>query len=508
MTAMPPMRIVILGGGTAGWMAANIIAQRWGSKGAHITLVESPEVGIIGVGEGSTPQLRAFFRGLGLSEQAWMPKCNATYKNGIRFNGWSTRAGFESYYHPFVTALDAQTQPIFTYNALARRTGRDVCAHPDRFFLPARLSAQRRAPVAPENFPFDVTYGYHFDAYLVGAVLRDHAKSLGVVHLERHVARVMLSETGDIHCLITQDGETIDADLFIDCSGFRGTIIQEALSEKFLPFVENLFNDSAVVMPTPADPAGTNPHTSATALSAGWAWDIPLTNRTGNGYVYASTYLSADQAETELRTHLGLLDSSTASRHLKMKVGRVARSWVKNCLAVGLAQGFIEPLEATALHIVQVTVEQFLRSFEEGGYTPAHRDAFNHETAARYEGIRDYIVCHYRLNQRGDTDYWRDNARNDCLSDALKAMMSAWFTGQDMDEIIAELGIGDYYPSLSWHCLLAGYGTFPADSKISPPGRDIQFHDMTQVDDFLRRCALNFTDHRRVLEAMQQESVV
>jgi hypothetical protein len=256
-------------------------------------------------------------------------------------------------------------------------------------------------------------------------------------------------------------------------------------------------------MPTPADPSGTNPHTSATALSAGWTWDIPLTNRTGNGYVYSSRYIDKDAAETELRAHLGMLDSEVGARHLTMKVGRVERSWVGNCLAVGLSQGFIEPLEATALHIVQATVEGFIGALEDGGFTPAGRDAFNARIAGRYDGIRDYIVCHYRVNRRTDTQYWRDNAANQNLSDNLKAVMTSWFRGEDLGATIAELDIGKYYSSLSWHCLLAGYGTFPDDAKITLPGDDIQRVNMAQMDDFLARCAMNFTDHKLLLEAMQ-----
>lgn len=488
-------RFVILGGGTAGWMTACLLAKSWPQN--DVTLVESPEVGIIGVGEGSTPQLRGFFRTLGLDEADWMPECNATYKNGITFKGWSERPGSESYYHPFASELDARSLDSFTYNTRARRTGRDVWAHPDRFFLPALLSAKRLGPIAAEHFPFDVSYGYHFDAHLVGGVLRDHAKSMGVEHLERHIANVEVSQNGEVAALLTSDGERIEGDFFIDCSGFRGRIIQEALGEKFISFADNLFNDSAVVMPTPADPIGTNPHTRATALSAGWAWDIPLTNRTGNGYVFASGYIDKDAAEIELRAHLGLLDSDVAARHLSMKVGRVERSWVGNCLAIGLSQGFIEPLEATALHIVQATVEGFIEQYETG-----NRDNFNAKIAARYEGIRDYIVCHYRVNRRTDTQYWRDNAANQNLSDTLKIMMTSWFRGEDLGATIAELDIGKYYSSLSWHCLLAGYGTFPDDAQITTPGDDILAIDMHQMDDFLARCALNFSDHKTLLAAM------
>jgi tryptophan 6-halogenase len=342
---------VILGGGTAGWMAACLIAKHWPQH--RITVVESPDIGIIGVGEGSTLQLRAFFDTLGIAESEWMPKCNATYKSGISFHGWSERPGFESYFHPFHTELDGFTEHQFAYRTRARRTGRDVWAHPDRFFLPAQIASQARAPIAPPNFPFDVGYGYHFDAVLVGKTLREHAVGkLGVTHLERTVSDVLLDEQGDVGALRVSPEELISGNFFIDCSGFRGAIIQQALAEPFRPFSENLFNDRAVAMPTALVDGDIRSETRATALSAGWTWNIPLTNRAGNGYVYSSRYLDADTAESELRTHLGLLDTDVEARHLQMNVGRVERSWVGNCLAVGLSQGFIEPLEATALHIV------------------------------------------------------------------------------------------------------------------------------------------------------------
>lgn len=498
-TLLPPRRIVILGGGTAGWMAANLIAHRWGNSGVTVTLVESPEIGIIGVGEGSTPQLKHFFDTLGIAESQWMPACNATYKHGIKFNHWSDRPGYQSYFHPFSTMIDSYTQPQFCYNTRALRTGRDVWAHPDRFFLPSVLAAKRLGPIPAECFPFNTSYGYHFDAHLVGAFLRNHAKSLGVVHLEHKITHIVVSEHGTIQHLVAESGDHIEGDLFVDSSGFRSAIAQEALGEPFFSYSDALFNDSAVVMPTPTDSTGTNAHTTATALQAGWAWDIPLTNRTGNGYVYASSFISSDDAETELRAHLNQLDGHVGVRHLKMKVGRLRRSWVKNVLAVGLAQGFIEPLEATALHIVQTTVSSFMDSWETGS-----RDHFNDQIAARYDGIRDYIVCHYKVNQRKDTDYWRQNSANQNLSDSLKATLTCWFKGQDLAEEISRQNIGHFYASLSWHCLLAGYGTFPDSAKISAPGPDIEHFDMQKIDSFLRRCAMNFIDHKELLESFGQ----
>ena len=495
--AAAPLRIVVLGGGTAGWMAANLFAHRWRGR-AQVTVIESPDIPIVGVGEGSTPQLKAFFDTLGIAEAEWMPRCNATYKTGIGFRGWSERPGFESYFHPFPTQLDIHTALAFFFNAQARRRGEDVWAHPDRFFVPAYLAAHRLAPKAAHNFPFEIGYGYHFDAFLVGAFLREHALRNGVRHMERRIVGVAVGAHGNVTHLAAEGGEAIAGDLFVDSSGFRSMIAQQALGVRFLSFEKNLFNDAAVVMPTPADAGGTASQTVAHALKHGWAWEIPLTNRTGNGYVYSSLYCSADQAEAELRAHLGLGEEVQA-RHLRMKVGRVEDSWAGNCLAVGLSQGFIEPLEATALHIVQATVEGFIKAYEDGGFTQAGRDAFNRSIAARYEGIRDYIVCHYRVNRRTDTPYWRDNAANDALSDSLKRIMTCWFTGQDLETEIAAQGIAQYYAPISWHCLLAGYGAFPKDAAIRPAAAGARRPDMAAIDDFVARCALNFSDHRALL---------
>ncbi len=498
-----PFRIVVLGGGTAGWMAANLIAHRWRGRNVSVTVVESPDIGIIGVGEGSTPQLKAMFDALGVSERAWMPACNATYKTGISFYGWSMRAGFEHYFHPFQTEIDGHTALQYYFHTRARRTGRDVWAHPDRFFLTAQLAHDRLAPITPSNFPFNIGYGYHFDATLVGVFLRDHAVSTsGVMHLSRTVRDVLLDDGGHVAALVTDNDEQIEGDFFIDASGFHSTILQRALGEPFLPFTSNLFNDSAIAMPTPKDPGPLSCETRATALQAGWVWKIPLTNRIGNGYVYSSAFKSADDAETELRTHLGMLDSDTPARHLKMNVGQVRRSWVKNCLAVGLAQGFIEPLEATALHIVQATVEGFIEAFAAGDFTNRDAARFNTEIAARYEGIRDYIVAHYRMNQRRDTDYWRANAANQNLSDSLKDLMTCWFQGGDLCAEIAAQDIGRYYPSLSWHCLFGGYGTYPDDAKLKAPEAGLALADMAKIDAFIAGCAQNFPMHDTALKML------
>lgn len=494
-----PLHVAIVGGGTAGWMAASLMAHHWPRKRVRVTVIESPDIGIIGVGEGSTPQLAAFMARLGLADADWMPRCNATYKAGIRFNDWSAVPGFGSYFHPFATEVDAHSMPSFFHHTRLRRGDMDVWAHPDRFSLAARLAADGHAPLPSDNFPFAVGYGYHFDAVLVGQMLRDHAvERLGVVHRQTTVREVTRHDNGDIATLILDDSTALPADVFVDASGFRSLLIGETLKEHFISFGDNLFNDRAVAMPTPRADGPLLPQTSATALSSGWAWHIPLTNRTGNGYVYSSAHLSPDQAEAELRAHLG--DDAGEARHLTMRVGRMANSWTRNCLAIGLAQGFIEPLEATALHIVQATVEGFIAAMDAGQFTSKHRDTFNADINARYDGIRDYIVCHYRVNRRADTDYWRANAANQNLSESLKAILTCWFTGGDLTREIEQQQIGRFYAPLSWHCLLAGYGTYPDAVRLKPPPPQVPVADMAQIDDFMRRCALNFGDHAALVD--------
>lgn len=498
MSQAPPRSVVILGGGSAGWMTANLIHRRWSEHGTKVSLIESSAIGIIGVGEGSTPQLKAFFDTLGIAEADWMPRCNATYKAGIEFSGWSDKPGYERYFHPFPTDVDRFTQGQFFYSTRARRTGRDVPAHPDPFFVQTRIARDGRAPLAPPNFPFAVGYGYHFDAHLIGAFLRDFGTERGIEHVDARIASVELSEDGDVKCLVTDDGRRFEAEFFVDASGFRAAIIEGALKEPHRSFGENLFNDRAVVIPTPWPAGGIQACTRSIAKSAGWIWNIPLTNRIGNGYVYSSRYIGPDDAATELREHLGLKEDAEV-RHLEMRCGRVERSWVRNCLAVGLSQGFLEPLEATALHIVINTVESFL-----GAWNDDNRDEYNAAIAGRYEGIRDYLVCHYRTAQRSDTEYWRALAANNALSDSLKGVITAWFTGGDLEQEVMRQDIGKFYLPMSWHCMLAGYGNFPRQELLKPPGPDVVQFDMGNVDRFVSGCAMNFPLLTDALERLEE----
>ena len=487
--AVTPPRVVVLGGGSAGWITAALLAKEWG--GERVTVIESPEIGIIGVGEGSTPQMKFLFDHLGIAEAEWMAACHATFKLGIRFTGWSERPGFESYFHPFPSPVDLHTEPGFTHNCMLARRGFDVPAHPDGWFLAARLANEGKRPQPAPNFPFPPSYGYHFDAFKLGAYLRDWAVGRGVTHLPRTVTEVALAENGDVAALVLDGGVRIAGDVFVDCSGFRGVIIQQALGERFVSYADALFNDRAVVLPTaPAGPF--KPQTDSVALSAGWRFAIPLTTRTGNGYVYSSRFISDADAEAELRAAVGA-DPEVPARLLHMKVGRVERTWHRNCMAAGLAQGFVEPLEATALHVVITTALDFARAYSAGGFTPRHRDAFNAGIATRYDGIRDYIVAHYRMSQRTDTDYWRACAGSPDLSDRLKGMMTAWFTHEDIAAANRALN-GDVpaYSPMSWHCLFAGYGTFPPPEKTVPLPSPLLAADPAATASLLAACAQNF----------------
>ena len=492
--------IIILGGGTAGWIAANAIIDAWGDKGASVSLIESPDIGTVGVGEGSTPRLKIFFDTVGIDESEWMPQCNATYKNGISFVNWSTRPGYEHYFHPFASQLDSHTKTAFYFNTYARRLGVDVHAHPDRFFLSARLSEDRKGPLPAESFPFFVEYGYHFDAGLLGEFLKEKAVAKGVKHIEARVGDVHLTPRGEIASLLTDQGDSIEGDFFVDCSGFRGTLIQKFLQVPFVSYAENLFNDSAVVLPTEQE-ENIGSQTVSTALKHGWAWQIPLTHRIGNGYVYSSSFCSADDAEKELREHLGLLDSDVEARHLKMKVGRVERHWEKNCLAVGLSQGFIEPLEATALNLVCNSVYDFIESVDKDGFDGAGRDAYNARVNEGFEMVRDYIVAHYVMNTRDDTDYWRQNGANQNIPERLKQILEIWKSGQPLAQEMESRNIQSTYTAMSWACLLAGYGFFPESRQIQGSEQYAGRIDMEEIDDFVRRCALNFRSQNELLQS-------
>lgn len=495
-----PKRIVILGGGTAGWMAANLFVRKWADEQIVVSLIESPDIGIIGVGEGSTPTLKRFFEMIDVADADWMPRCNATYKVNIRFVGWSPGAGIESYSHPFVTQVDMHTQHPIAANCRSRRQGLDVHTEPGDFFLNGVLARQGKGPQTPENFPFVVEYGYHFDSGLLGEYLSELAVSRGVNHLQKKIVEVEQHADGDIASLVSDTGERFDADIFVDCTGFSSLLMQKTLGVEFRSFKSNLFNDAAVVMPTPR--ADSPPvETVSYAMSNGWCWKIPLTNRFGNGYVYSSDFISNDEAETELRTFLGTMDSDEAARHLKMRVGQLDKHWYRNCIALGLSQGFIEPLEATALHLVQISIELFIMKYEQGDFGDEFRDEFNRKIHDRFERVRDYIVAHYKLNTRDDSEYWKANRDNMALSDSLRHILDVWYRRGDLTKEIQRQKIESHFGTLSWHCLLSGYGAFPPLAPDQQNAGDL--YNEKNVQRFLAGCALNFRSHKDNLDSLR-----
>lgn len=487
-----PLKVVVLGGGTAGWMTAASLAKLLPDR-VSVDLIESEDIGIIGVGEATLPHIRGFVERLGIREAEFMKATHATYKLGIDFRDFG-RIG-ESYIHPF-GSFGEELAGVGFHHYWLELQRREQAAPLGEYSLCVSAARANRFQPPSQDMTLASTYGYayQFDATLFGPFMRDFGQSLGVARHEGLVTNVERDgDTGDVTALVLKDGRRIEGDLFVDCSGFRSLIAQQKLDVKFLPFASNLFNDRAVVMPTPHD-CEPKPQTDSIAMRAGWRWRIPLITRVGNGYVYSSAHISDAEAEAELREALGQPEAE--ARFLTMKVGRVEETWRGNCLAAGLAQGFIEPLEATALHIVIATALEFAQAYEAGGFTPQHRDAFNASIAARYEGIRDYIVAHYRLGQRSNSGYWRANATNDALSDGLKAMMSAWFRHEDMSRANDAAYAGKrYYANASWHCLFAGYGTFPPPEKMQPVPPGVGVADIEGTRGMIEACRANFASY-------------
>lgn len=509
-----PSKVVIVGGGTAGWMAASLLQQAWSEENvesSQITVVESADIGTIGVGEGSTPTLREFFRKLGIADSEWMPKCSATYKCGIAFPGWLNGKGGspDGYFHPFFSPLDVKSGEAFMRNACLKRRGVDAPVQPDDFFVGAELSRKNLSPLLNESLPFEPDYAYHFDSALLGNFLRERAKRLGVLHIVDTVSDVQRTATGDIGCLhLTHDKRPLKADFFIDCTGFASLLIGKTLNTPFYSYSDNLFNDSAVAIASPLDITKPIPsQTISTGLSNGWAWKIPLATRYGNGYVYSSSYQSAESAEKELRQHIGVSDELEA-RHIPMRVGSIRKHWNHNCLAVGLSQGFIEPLEATALMLVQYTLTHFINSHRlavSKGNVDHYRDGFNDNVSQTFAGIRDYIVAHYQCNTRSDSSYWIDNRSHNHISDNLAAILQCWDEGRDFEAELFAQQHKQVYLRPSWYCLLAGSGRFPVSDRRIENSHGIVPISSAAVREYCAKMSHKFHDHRTLLQTMYGE---
>ena len=447
-------KIVIVGGGTAGWMTAAGLAHNLAHLPIEITLIESSQIGTVGVGEATIPPIKQFYRSLGFDDLEVMRRTRATCKLGIEFVDWSGSG--QSFLHPF--GLFGQSSRGVDFHHYWLRLREEGMAEDfEHYCLAARLARSNKftRPVDQPKSPISVfDWALHFDAALFAEMLRDYAIERGVSRLDRKVEKVGLSsDSGFIEKLILDNGEVVTADLFVDCSGFRALLIGESLGVGFEDWSHYLPADRAIVAPT-ASTTEVPPYTRATARSAGWQWRIPLQHRIGNGYVYCSDYISDTDAQQEFCDGLesDLLDEP---RILRFKAGRRRKTWHKNCVAIGLAAGFLEPLESTSISLIETGIDKLLSFFPAAGFEPACIDEFNHRTEQEYRNIRDFLVLHYKAAGRDDSKFWR-HCRVMQVPETLAYRMQLF---KQRAHIINYQWDSFYEPS--WLALYMGLGYFP-----------------------------------------------
>jgi len=460
----PPGKTLIVGGGSAGWMTASTFLRSLGSAGGKITLIESSNIGPIGVGEGTTPLFKRFLNFHGIPEQEFMSACNATFKHGINFPGWANSEEFHSYFHPFAAPAYSQFEQQFFNNCNLRRRGEAASTDPGDFFFNAELAAQRKAPFGPP--PCDsgkIDYAYHFDTALLADFLKQRCLDRGIDYVVDDVTDVVRKENGDLDYVVTANSGKLFADFFVDCTGFRQLLIGKALHTQTISYEPRLFNDSALVIRTPVpQDREIPPFTESRALKCGWAWRIPLFGKMSWGYVYSADYTSREDAEQELRALIGDAATDQAALHIKLQVGRVTEHWINNCVAIGLSQGFIEPLEATALGLTQFSINRFVTHFARGAYQSAYREHFNDVINEAFDRTIDYIQMHYKLNTRKDTRYWLDCRANDNISDTMRAVIAGWDEpSEDFIAVLKKHVHRSSYAPYSWYCILSGMGRYP-----------------------------------------------
>jgi tryptophan halogenase len=406
MTDCRLRKLVIVGGGTAGWMAAASFAHNFGPS-LDITLIDSSDIGTVGVGEATIPAIRDFLRELGMDELEVMRATQATCKLGIEFRDWSRRG--ESFVHPFgFYGTPARDLPFHQFWLKLRALG-DATPFGD-YCLAIALARQNRFTrphPRPESGLSVFDWALHFDAGLFARHLRAYATARGVRHVDRRIVDVNLrAEDGFIESLALDGGDRVGGELFIDCSGFRGLLIEGALHTGYEDWTHWLPCDRAVAIPC-ASAGELMPYTRATALAAGWQWRIPLQHRLGNGYVYCSRHVSDDEAAATL---IGNLEGERLAEPnlLRFATGRRRRFWNRNCVALGLAGGFLEPLESTSISLIETGIEKLRRLFPDRNFDPALAEEFNRISTLEYERLRDFLVLHYHASGRDDTPLWRE----------------------------------------------------------------------------------------------------
>ncbi len=421
-------RVVIVGGGTAGWITAaymDAVLNGPRNKVVDITLIESPDVGRIGVGEATVPSLRDTMRTIGVDEADFMRATDATFKQAIRFVNWLTTE--HSYYHPF----DRRPSGRLDRAGLRWLTSRRSVPFADTVSAQPALCEAGVAPKFHDSRSYEapISYAYHVDAEKLADFLTRVATGRGVHHVRDDVVDVELDGQGNIASVTSRGGERLAGDLFIDCTGFASVLIEKKLGVGFEDYSPWLLCDRAVAMRVPYGvhaPAARRPFTTATALSAGWVWDIALADRRGVGYVYSSAYTSAEEAERELRAFEGEHAAGLEPRHLEFRVGRREQAWAANCVAIGLSSGFIEPLESTGIYLVEMAAATLCEYFPFGGDMTLPRKRFNAILEARYEEILDFVVLHYCLTRRDDSAFWREVQRAERVPERLAEALSLW----------------------------------------------------------------------------------
>jgi tryptophan halogenase len=428
--------VTIVGGGTAGWLTAlmmqTMLNRRAEHPAVHVTLIESPNIPTVGVGEATVPGMPRLLQQMGINESEYMLRCNATFKCGVRFADWSVdKDGTPiTYLHPFNSAHYIEgLNPALHFHHFEASQGRTDLTDglvPNKRFI-ERYRGPRQTGAADYDSAFG--YAYHLDAGLFAQYLREVTLERGVTHILDDVKEVRLDERGFVSELELAERGTFPIEFVIDCSGFRGLIINKALGEPFVPWGHHLLCDRALAVQVPhTDIERLDPCTTSTALGAGWVWNVPLYTRIGTGYVFSSTHRSDDEAWDEFRQYLTAkgLDTSKEPRAVSMRVGRTRNGWVKNCVAIGLSSGFVEPLESTAIYIIEMSARMLLHHFPDKAISPTLAKHYNAEMAALYDEILSFIVMHYVTSNRTDSQFWVDAREGVDIPQPLQDSLEFW----------------------------------------------------------------------------------
>lgn len=451
-------KIVIAGGGTAGWMSAALMAKTLVRAGYDVTLVESPDVPTVGVGEATIPSFVHFNRLLGIDENDLLKKVKATFKLGIQFVNWNTSD--TEYIHGF-SGLGDQGHGLPFYHYWLRWQKSHPEADIEDYFLAATFARKKKfVHPDPKISPLlgGLGYAYHIDASLYADYLKDYSTSRGVKHLQANITDIALNPaTGHIESLQLDSEEVVKGDFFIDCTGFKSMLLGGALKVPFISWQKWLKCDRAQVVPSGLTDNNFVPYTRATAQKAGWQWRIPLQHRVGNGLVYSSAYMDDNQAQSLLMSQI---DSQPLSepRMLKFTAGMRERFWEKNCVSVGLSSGFLEPLESTSIHLIQSTITRLSMLFPNSDTNTIMAKQFNCEATSEMEKIRDFVILHYHLNNRRNQPFWND-CRNTELPESLQHKLELY-----AQSAYVHHEHNDVFTEGSWLSVLVGQGLLPANS--------------------------------------------